>query len=510
MTSEKFNLLETWNAPLMGPYRDLSRIAYRERILTVQKEHDLKTNQQLNEQHPEREVRNAVPVENPPIQQQPVTQESYKARRKRLQKEEEVSNLCPRSVTKEETYDLSHAVKEDLQARRNACEDNHVEERCRKAGSSYSEADSHAISAFCQGYRINRFGLAANLRESAKKKADKAFIDAYFNYESEPEELSPFLDKIMDDLLQADISKDMFSNESFRRRGPEIKRLSDKLHGLKTLMRKCPAYFNELPAFKQQVLQQLIIITPELDDALKGSMKKRMVSLSDGEYDSQEISEDESSEIDYNLDNFEDPAEIFRTAKGLAIKDEAERRYQKDLPDILEKFDIRSKVEENSGPGQDYERYAGIYFTGAASISDYMNIAEAREMITSHPEEYAENRMLVDETYKQLYKAQDLVAESDIRTKTLDKGLQDVQSGSKDALDLELRKVCEERASQSTAENDLLHRRAESLLDVLQYLLEKGTELSDRAVPTLEQLCQSVSVDVHEVRNKIRDRGNQI
>ncbi|MCD7739123.1 MAG: hypothetical protein LUH58_08825 [Lachnospiraceae bacterium] len=418
-----------------------------------------------------------------------------------MQKEAEVEHLCPRSLNKEETYDLSHTVKENLQGCRNACKDNHVAERCE------DEADYNTILAFCQGYRTNMLGLAANREESQKKQADRNFINAYFNHD-EPQEVYPYLDAIVEDLLQTEISKDMFSEEDFRRRGPELKKLRDKMIGLERLKEKYPGYFvDHLPKFKRYTLDAMGWFVPAFDKMMEVNMKKRGVNLSDGEYDSDQVTEEElNGEMLEATYRFNDALKQYEINKEQINLEEVDRR----LPELeaLQRGDfeqIKRTFEENSGPGQEFEKYEGLRFTNYGYLYQYNDMVDRREMLIKNPQKYAENKELVDRIYNEIYRAMDIGADYYFKSKALSIGMDDMSAYSRGQMDRDLRGVFAKRQEETMDDLEEINHRILGLTDVLQYVL-KGKPLTNLGGLTLEQLRNSADYDAG---NENEEGGNQ-
>ena len=479
LRQEDFQQMEQWNVPQnqLAETRD----AFRQRILAVQTELDASLQAEMHRQHPELAVQRAAPVPEPPVQQQPV-EEGFKERRERMKKRKAAAAACP--VGNEDTYDMVHDLRQDMTARMNS-RNEAVLERCRQA-----RVDTRVMLVMCQGYQTNKKGRPATPEDERKKRLDEQMIDDYLS--GDQQRRKPHLDAFVNELLTTPITMDMFAPERFKRDAAKLKLLGDKFVYLENLQRENPDYFEALPQVQKDMLRAQEPLQRAFVGLMAGRFDKLGVNYNLAEYHSLQTPIDMGEQMEeIYTPQFAAALEQFQADSDRAIENEISRQMTEAEQVLAPEYDMAKRtIEENSGPGQEYEKYAGIRFTNRAYFYQYDEIAKYRAMLASHPEAYATHKAIVDQIYTELAKAMDIGADYYFKGKVLSYATDgNPPPGAQGASPLSgrLRSIYFRRLEQHQEEESKVQHRIIGLADLLRHYLE-GEKLSFLATVTLAQM----------------------
>lgn len=482
LKQEDFQNLEKWNVPQDQIAE--TREAFRQRIINVQTEIDVALQAEMARQHPEQEVERPAPVAEPPVQQQAV-QETRKERKERMRKRKAAAKVCP--VGNENTFDMVHDLQRDMAMRKNS-RNEAVIARCREA-----HVDPGLMLVMCQGYQTDKKGRPATPEDAQKKQQDERMIDDYLS--GDQQRRKPYLDAFVKELLTTPISMDMFVPERFQRDAARLKLLGDKLSRFEVLLRENPEYFEALPQMQKDMLRALQPVHQSFLILLNGRFQLLGVNYGSGDYiwEKSVIREGEEIEQEYTPQLTEDLKQYERDSEQ-ALQEEVERGMAKADQVLAPEYDeIKRIIEENSGPGQEYEKRAGIRFTNYGYEYQYNMIVEYREMIASHPAEYARHKAIVDQVYAEFAKAVDISADYYYKAMVISDAQGRVPLPGTPGAPLlagKLRSAYGRRFDQNEAEKTKIEHRIIGLADLLHHYL-RGKELSPLARKTQEDLLKN-------------------
>lgn len=116
--------------------------------------------------------------------------------------------------------------------------------------------DLRGMYAFCHGYQVNRQGEPATPEDRAWKNADERFILDYNTRNLETRR--PHLERIVDELLNLDLSPQTLSAANMQRNMGKIQAMADRMLYIDNIMRdpvNAP-FFQEMDPVRKQMLQQ--------------------------------------------------------------------------------------------------------------------------------------------------------------------------------------------------------------------------------------------------------------
>ena len=500
LQQEDFQRLEIWN---VAPEELLkTREEFRQKIVGVHEQANARLLTNVRRQHREVTVAAAAPVLQPPVN---VGEETRKQRRERLRKRKEAAKKCPGAD--EDTYDIVHILKQDLDNRQNSMNKDFTDQ-CREQG-----VNGKMLLCMCKGYRTSRRGKPATQEDALNKQMDEEFLEDYLSGDQQLRK--PYLDDFVREMLSTKISMDMFAPENFKRNALKLKQLGDKIVYFENLQKENPEYFEALPQVQKDMLNALIPVQVAFVGLLSSHMDMRGVNYNYATYHkSEEALRSGRDRLEMSSTQLEDALKQFEKDSLQVLQREYQRQLAEEEGIKRQEFDdMKREIEENCGPGQRFEKFAGIHFTNRAYLFQYDLVVEARELLQGHPQEYQLNREIVDQLYSDLMKTVDVYADYYYEGKVIDAGI--IRNSSVDSEAPPLSHAIQTFFTQSSEKNQeeasKVMGRLAALKDLMRHYL-CGLKLSNGAARILaeyghsDEAAQEYSKDTSVVKGLTQEQ----
>lgn len=229
-----------------------------------------------------------------PVQQMAPARKTYKARRaeKRRAREEEKRHAaeareqCP--VGDIVTYDIKHQLEDYHTRQKNLFasyfpftgydEDGNPKYDMSK---NRSGVDRRMLQIFSHAFRTNEAVVSA---DEEYQREGEAFYDAFCS--TDYERRVPYLQQMVEDVLNFDLKKDMFSDKNLRSNTAALKSMADRIVYMENVMKdKNNAFFFDTPLcpVKKETLKKALDIAAPMVSLFKAECQKRGVEPDDRE-----------------------------------------------------------------------------------------------------------------------------------------------------------------------------------------------------------------------------------
>ncbi|MBD5527275.1 MAG: hypothetical protein HDR02_02550 [Lachnospiraceae bacterium] len=229
-----------------------------------------------------------------PVQQMAPARKTYKTRRaekRRVREEEkrhaaEAREQCP--VGDIVTYDIKHQL-EDYHTRQKALfasyfpftgydENGNPKYDMSK---NRSGVDKRMLQIFSHAFRTNEAVVSA---DEEYQREGEAFYDAFCS--TDYERRVPYLQQMVEDVLNFNLKKDMFSDKNLRSNAAALKSMADRIVYMENVMKdKNNAFFFDTPLcpVKKEALKKALDIAAPMASLFKAECQKRGVEPDDRE-----------------------------------------------------------------------------------------------------------------------------------------------------------------------------------------------------------------------------------
>ncbi len=244
--------------------------------------------QQINEQAGIPAVQAQTVAGGRAVQQVVPAKKSYKARREEKRHAAEARKYCP--VGNAVTYDIKHQL-EDYHIRRKTLFDRNfpvigfdteTNTEKRDMSKNKSGVDRRVLQCFTHGFRLDKEGRPTTADDLKYQLEDEAFYDAFCS--TEYTRRVPYLQQMVEEVLNLDLKEDMFSDNSLRRDAAHFKSVADRIVYMENVMKdKNNAFFFDSPLcpVKKEVLKKALDIAGPMVPAFMTACQKRGVEPDD-------------------------------------------------------------------------------------------------------------------------------------------------------------------------------------------------------------------------------------
>ncbi|MDE5589218.1 MAG: hypothetical protein K2J60_08785 [Acetatifactor sp.] len=184
-----------------------------------------------------------------PQQQVAPARKTYKKRRADKRHAREARNNSP--VGTIVSYDIKHQLKDYYTLHANSNKSYFASHK------NLSGVDERMLQDYAHGFRTNWMGRPATAEDKKYKLEDEAFYDAFCS--TDYERRVPYLEKIVDEVLSYNMTKDMFSDESLQNNAAGIKNMAQRLVLLDNLIedKNNKFFFDKLSSVQWNALGQV-------------------------------------------------------------------------------------------------------------------------------------------------------------------------------------------------------------------------------------------------------------
>lgn len=471
---QHLSTLQTWEGA-QGATLEEQRKNFSDQMIQRQQEYASRALQQraqqnLNELRP----REAAPGQ--PVQVQPP--ESDKEKRERLRRERKAKKKNPAADH------LSYGMVESLQFYEKYHDNSFPKKTVHRAFKE--NVDTRVLRNFVHGHRKNRLGRPLTPQDQDFKDKDQKFLDDYIS--KDLTRRKPHLERMKEEVLGMNFSMDMFTPEYMSRHAGRLHEMVSKLVYFQNIMDDPinKPYFDGLPQYDKDLLRAQV----SERYAILGSMLVTQANAKGVNFDAANYavfkSESDAKTYSDMLPTYSDvTAQTLESSKQLAIdaaRQEMERRMN-DEAAILQKDAEKMKVEAETLKEQDI---GGLNLTAYVTGYSFDNMRDARRLIENNPEEYAQNRELVDKLYQRYYRGIDSLGDYNLKLQSA-QGVIDgipLRCSAREAQVKRAAVAYQEALSRSAAK---LQDEASSCLEALKHIL-KHKEISGATVELLREL----------------------
>lgn len=429
----------------------------------------MQQNIQMNVQ--QQTVTQTAAVTQPPVQEQRV-RESWKQRRERQNKIKKARKVCP--VGNEYTLDISREIKEQEKQRVNAIDLGGVTaERAMAVG-----ADMRMLKVFCNGFNVNQQGLPATQQDQDRMNADTQFLNDYLS--GDQERRRPHLDRITQEIISMEFTPEMLTPEYAAKNVAKLDLMTNRMMYFENMMIENRWYFDSLPQLTKDLIAANSRITGIFCQQYLNVLGTHGVNGNLGSIYGYDYSEDSLESIRINA---EMGAEIFNESVSTFKRSVAEA-YEREAERKLEEYKARLEpgyrtVEEEMESQNDPLAQVKLQ-SKTPSIYAKEVILKVREMIEQNPEQYRQNKELIDKVYSEYYKCLDLISDLSGELLALQQGVDEYNVRQANRYQTAMTKAFNRMQDRNKARYQLMLARAEALRSIMDHYL-KGDEMTATA-----------------------------
>jgi hypothetical protein len=220
-------------------------------------------------------ARHAAPVDVPDTQP-----DGYKARREREARREKARALTPGGD--EYTLGLQTAVEREEKSRMLALPEN-VEHRPYYDKAHRLHLDERQLPSLCYTVELDKKGKPVS--KEALEAVQQKNLQFWEDFTSgDQTRQKPHLDRIVDEILTFQFTPSMFEPENLAKNMEKYTRMSRLLTSLSDIRREFPWYFDALPAFKKEMLDDVDSMTDIFSPLLVNSVNAHGYNFENKEY----------------------------------------------------------------------------------------------------------------------------------------------------------------------------------------------------------------------------------
>lgn len=344
-----------------------------------------------------------------PVQQQAPAKKSYKERR-----EEKKHTKKARRENPNADY-VSYDIVKSLKTRTRLEESSVTPEIIQRA--VQAGCDLRVLRIFCSGYWKDKKGEPADDAQQRLRDQDRDWIDAYTSRDLQ--RMKPHLTRFVDEILSYEVTPDMLTAEYMRKNAARVKVMNDRMTYIENLQKDpvTAPFFQQLDPMKLARLNNFTnLMTGPMGTAIVMNCAAHCVNANDGDFDRTGAGSAVTSLQDYqtNADVCIQMIDGINQQIEQANNASADALIEQQLPDVLREFreqadDLRGDIDLGKTEKDQIRANAGL--TSFVTEYSFDIIADAREVIESHPAEYGQHREIVDKIYEQLHHTADAMGD---------------------------------------------------------------------------------------------------
>ncbi len=464
---EQVKTLETWGSA-QGTELQQQKHEFSKTVLVFQTKYDEDMIEQMKANAPHVQVNAAAQVPQPPVQA-PAPQEGYKARREREKKRREARKLCP--VGDEYTLDMARDIKQDNMSRNLGLSSELAEQ------ANANNCDSRVLRVFSENFKLDKRGRPSTEEDQQVLLANRQFISDYTSGNTELRQ--PHLESITQKILAIQLTPDMMRPENLVKHAAEYKHLGDMFTYFENLQKENPEFFEALPQLQKNLLSSQIELGVAFTAALAQHLNARGIDFNAGDvYESIDPIEMGEAMKGMFTDNYNLALKTSQIRTSTAYQEEAERQTEQFRENLMESYTQQD---------EQLKTVYGVSFPDGATELQYSDLKSYREMIADHPEQYNQNKDVIDRVFSDLYKILSEIGKLTITTRARQEVIDNNNVFiTRDQMRHRLAGAALGGNEQDMARLTTLSHYGNELMDIMQHLL-RGKALLPAVAPILER-----------------------
>ena len=396
---EHLTELQTWKMPGQEELEDMEELRSRHALLLVQEQRERnmrfcrKAWQEIPPVQAREAASGAAPVTAPPVKK------GYKQRRKEAGITEKLRKTHP--MCDYTSYSIMTQMREDKQQRDNSFTPELFRECTEK------QVDLRVLRGFCHGCRMKN-GQPIDEMEQENLRRDRSFFADYASMDLKRRQ--PHLRRMVDEVLQIRLTRDMLTAEYVARHMAVMKNLGDKLTYISNVRQDAinRPFFDQLSPMEKDVLDAQESMCASLGMLCANVMQYHGVGTLDLSY---LPPEQIAAMRGMGLENL--GAQEARD--GLAERNEQmERAYASQARRMIQGEEQKRRAEWARKKQEDPDSAMGL--TGYVLPQAAQLLGRCREKIRQNARRYRDKQLEVDGLYQQLYRAADVWGDLQLRT----------------------------------------------------------------------------------------------
>ena len=494
---QELTRLQTWElAP--GQTLEEAREAHVQTLIQRQQEDNVALLARAQTQMPQAQVRAAAPGQ--PVQQQVPAKKTYKQKREEAKKTKLAKKQSPFADH------VSYDIQRQLERQDNGKENSLTPQIKQRA--DVEKVDRRVLKCFCQGYQKDKKGNPASPEDAQRMQADQTFLEDYLSKDVTRRALH--LQRFTDELLEVNITADLYTPESIHQNAAWLKRIADRMTYYEN-MQKDPVnapFFQNMDPMRQALLKEkLDLLAPICSMLTVSQMGAMAVNCDKAAYytepeyirNSVQLRNGQLPLLEVQLAEYRrrEQAIIARSVEALADQEEAQL------------------LQDNQEMKQAYETEedkAGLGLTAYTTGYSFDELAKYRGMIEANPEAYAQNKQAIDRLYQGLHHAMDVMGELNGRIMAYQQ-VCDSRHTRRDRVNRLLSSRAIQEQERLMGQVDQVRNQFAAMADTLRFYL-RGTEISAPASLVLEReglLEQAKTLYAHrQVEKAISGPGGSV
>ena len=245
---EHLTSLQNWNVG-EGQTLEQRRSEHAGQMIQTQREYCERLQNRMREQLAPAQANQAAPGQP---QQMAAPKETYKQKKERERRAKEARRNNPAADH------LSYNAVQSLQQLKTG-QDNSMNTPGIYDQATANKVDKRVLRSFCHGYQTNKRGEPLSPQDQARKQADETFLQDYAS--ADLKRRKPHLDRMVNELLNAKITDEMFTDEYLCTHTIEMKSLIDRMVYFDNVI-KDPVnapYFEQMDPLKRRLIDVRIL-----------------------------------------------------------------------------------------------------------------------------------------------------------------------------------------------------------------------------------------------------------
>ena len=457
--------LQTWDDPQAEGTIEQRRHDHARFLIERQRQYTQILNAQLQQELPPAYVNDFAAGE--PQQMQAPAQETYKQKRER-RRQERIAKRHHKCADGD-SYRMLEEVKTRSNERWNSIRTLPREVR-EQIG---DQVDRRVLQIYVHGYKAKRDGSPVDAENERYQREDHQFVEDFASLDLERRK--PHLDRIVEQVLAIRYTPDMLSMQYIIEHPGEMKQKADQYVYFQNVYSD-PVnrpYFDALPELTRQLLEKQVLDRSALLGMTLGSaFGTKAVYLDLEEFYARETSVASIRQFEdyYNglLQQVNMNYDVTENQIHTEVWHEAERMIEAQKAGLLQESDAL-KVNQDvikEGLGEtDLTAFVTPYSLDV--------VTDHRRMIEQHPEQYAQNRQMVDDLYQGLYRAVDALGDVKLRLASIENAILQQKEGHArlDTTQRMLQRMLVQQQEETMSSQDAMIEQIGAYADALEHVL---------------------------------------
>lgn len=358
------------------------------------------------------------------------------------------------------------------------------------------DVDLRMLAKFAYGYEKDKNGEPADEYQRSRKEVDERFLADYISKDAQRRK--PHLDRILDQVLNTDLTEEMFEPEYMEYHALELHEQIGRMVYFDNVYYD-PVnkdYFDALPQFKKDLIEcmrkRYALYGQYFADrcGLLGINSEATLPIETTKELVESDRENYESSIAMEKEMLRERLAETRARKRELLQNEFERMYAVEEKDLLRGGEqMKQMVDEQHMKTEKGADMSNLELTGFVTGYSFEELAKYRKMIEDHPEGYQKDPELVDLLYQQLYRAVDSLGDFKLQAMA-SQGVFDeltVTMPQETEIKRALQTKAEIRLAEASLNSEIIMRQINGMTDALTALL-KNEPLSQPAHQAVREL----------------------